>query len=235
MDVYGAREDPVPGVTGAMVADAVPLPAGRVHFEPSWSAAAPALATRTRPGDLVLTMGAGDVSMVGPEVLDALRARETSGTRPEGTTRRAGPGEPTRRASTPASRTGTDHPGPHRPHPPVGPAPRGDRLRSPPCPRGARRPALPGGARRPRSNWALRCWPLVAVIWLLFAGPLLAVRSLQVDGLRTLPGRAGAGGRRHRVRHPAAAGRRRRRGAAGGRAAPDRLGRGDPRLAPTAS
>jgi UDP-N-acetylmuramate--alanine ligase len=78
MDVYGAREDPVPGVTGAMVADAVPLPAGRVHFEPSWSAAAPALATRTRPGDLVLTMGAGDVSMVGPEVLDALRARETS-------------------------------------------------------------------------------------------------------------------------------------------------------------
>jgi UDP-N-acetylmuramate--alanine ligase len=76
MDVYGAREDPVPGVTGAMVADAVPLPAGRVHFEPSWSAAAPALAARARPGDLVLTMGAGDVSMVGPEVLDALRGAE---------------------------------------------------------------------------------------------------------------------------------------------------------------
>jgi UDP-N-acetylmuramate--alanine ligase len=76
MDVYGAREDPVPGVTGAMVADAVPLPADRVLFEPSWSAAGPALATRARPGDLVMTMGAGDVSMVGPEVLDALRAAE---------------------------------------------------------------------------------------------------------------------------------------------------------------
>jgi UDP-N-acetylmuramate--alanine ligase len=75
MDVYGAREDPVPGVTGAMVADAVPLPADRVLFEPSWSAAAPALAARARPGDLVLTMGAGDVSMVGPEVLEALSAR----------------------------------------------------------------------------------------------------------------------------------------------------------------
>ena len=74
MDVYGAREDPVPGVTGAMVADAVPLPVGRVLFEPSWSAAAPALAARARPGDLVVTMGAGDVSMVGPEVLEALRA-----------------------------------------------------------------------------------------------------------------------------------------------------------------
>jgi UDP-N-acetylmuramate--alanine ligase len=75
MDVYGAREDPVPGVTGALVADAVPLPAGSVHFEPSWSATAPALATRARPGDLVMTMGAGDVSMVGPEVLAALAGR----------------------------------------------------------------------------------------------------------------------------------------------------------------
>jgi len=73
MDVYGAREDPVPGVTGALVADAVPLPPGRVLFEPSWSAAAPALAARARAGDLVVTMGAGDVSMVGPEVLEALR------------------------------------------------------------------------------------------------------------------------------------------------------------------
>jgi UDP-N-acetylmuramate--alanine ligase len=72
MDVYGAREDPVPGVTGALVADAVPLPADRVRFEASWSAAAPALAARARPGDLVVTMGAGNVSMVGPEVLAAL-------------------------------------------------------------------------------------------------------------------------------------------------------------------
>jgi UDP-N-acetylmuramate--alanine ligase len=76
MDVYGAREDPVPGVTGALVADVVPLPPERVLFEPSWSAAAPALAQRARPGDLVLTMGAGDVSMVGPEVLAALRAAD---------------------------------------------------------------------------------------------------------------------------------------------------------------
>jgi UDP-N-acetylmuramate--alanine ligase len=77
MDVYGAREDPVPGVTGALVADVIPLPPERVLFEPSWSAAAPALARRARPGDLVLTMGAGDVSMVGPEVLAALRAAES--------------------------------------------------------------------------------------------------------------------------------------------------------------
>ena len=72
MDVYGAREDPVPGVTGDLVARAVPLPAEQVLFESSWSAAAPALAARARPGDIVITMGAGDVSMVGPEVLSAL-------------------------------------------------------------------------------------------------------------------------------------------------------------------
>jgi UDP-N-acetylmuramate--alanine ligase len=85
MDVYGAREDPVPGVTGAMVAEAVPLPQHRVRFEPSWSATAPALADRARPGDLVVTMGAGDVSMVGPEVLEVLRAR---GGPPDGAGRR---------------------------------------------------------------------------------------------------------------------------------------------------
>jgi len=77
MDVYGAREDPVPGVTGALVADAVPLPAGAVRFEPSWSAAAQAMADRARPGDLLMTMGAGDVVMVGPEILTALAEDRT--------------------------------------------------------------------------------------------------------------------------------------------------------------
>jgi UDP-N-acetylmuramate--alanine ligase len=72
MDVYGAREDPVPGVTGALVADAVPLPADRVTFEPSWSAVPGLLAERARPGDLVLTMGAGDITQIGPEVLRLL-------------------------------------------------------------------------------------------------------------------------------------------------------------------
>jgi UDP-N-acetylmuramate--alanine ligase len=72
MEVYAAGEDPVPGATGATVAAAVPLPAERVHFEPSWSAVPAALADRARTGDLVLTLGAGDVTLVGPEVLRLL-------------------------------------------------------------------------------------------------------------------------------------------------------------------
>jgi UDP-N-acetylmuramate--alanine ligase len=72
MEVYGAREDPVPGVTGALVAGAVPLPADHVLFEPSWTAVPDAVAARVRPGDLVVTLGAGDVTQIGPEVLRLL-------------------------------------------------------------------------------------------------------------------------------------------------------------------
>ncbi len=75
MDVYGAREDPVPGVTGSIVAAHVPLPPARVHVQPSWSAVAGDLAGRAVAGDLVLTLGAGDVTMIGPEVLDLLAER----------------------------------------------------------------------------------------------------------------------------------------------------------------
>ncbi|CAM05034.1 UDP-N-acetylmuramate--L-alanine ligase [Saccharopolyspora erythraea NRRL 2338] len=69
LDVYGAREDPQPGVTGELIAESVPLPAERVHYEASFTAAAPLVAGLVQPGDLVLTMGAGDVTMLGPEIL----------------------------------------------------------------------------------------------------------------------------------------------------------------------
>jgi UDP-N-acetylmuramate--alanine ligase len=72
MEVYGAREDPVPGVTGALVAQAVALDPEHVLFEPSWSAVPEALAARLAPGDLLVTLGAGDVTQIGPEVLRLL-------------------------------------------------------------------------------------------------------------------------------------------------------------------
>ena len=63
MDVCGDREDPVPGVTARLVADAVPLPAARVGLRPrAVHPSAAELARRARPGDLVVTMGAGDVA-----------------------------------------------------------------------------------------------------------------------------------------------------------------------------
>ncbi|MGH3371546.1 MAG: glutamate ligase domain-containing protein, partial [Nocardioidaceae bacterium] len=72
MDVYVAREDPEPGVDGQLVASHVPLPEDRVLFEPSWAETSRRLVERARPGDVVLTLGAGDVTLVGPEVLELL-------------------------------------------------------------------------------------------------------------------------------------------------------------------
>ncbi len=75
LDVYAAREDPEPGVDGSLVARAVPLPPDRVTFAPGPAEAVAVLADRARPGDLVLTVGAGDVTRLGPQLLAELAAR----------------------------------------------------------------------------------------------------------------------------------------------------------------
>jgi UDP-N-acetylmuramate--alanine ligase len=71
-DVYLAREDADPEVTGALVAGAVPLPPERVAFVPDLDDVPGALVARARAGDLVLTLGAGSVTDVGPRVLELL-------------------------------------------------------------------------------------------------------------------------------------------------------------------
>ena len=81
LDVYGAREDPQPGVSGALIADAVPAGTAQVHYLPSLARVPEQVADLLRPDDLVITMGAGDVTMVGPELLDELRRREQAGRR----------------------------------------------------------------------------------------------------------------------------------------------------------
>jgi UDP-N-acetylmuramate--alanine ligase len=73
-DVYGAREDPEPGVTGALITDRIPAEAG-VVFVPDRIAAARSIADRARTGDLVLTVGAGDVTELGEAILEMLRDR----------------------------------------------------------------------------------------------------------------------------------------------------------------
>ncbi|HEX7322308.1 MAG TPA: UDP-N-acetylmuramate--L-alanine ligase [Mycobacterium sp.] len=72
LDVYGAREQPLPGVSGASIAEHVGVP---VHYVPDFSAVAEQVAAAAGPGDLIVTMGAGDVTMLGPEIVTALHAR----------------------------------------------------------------------------------------------------------------------------------------------------------------
>lgn len=71
-DIYKARETPIEGVTSELIAAA----AGRAGHAPDWHGAradaTAAVRALVRPGDLVLTMGAGDVTQVGPELLAML-------------------------------------------------------------------------------------------------------------------------------------------------------------------
>ncbi|OLL71222.1 UDP-N-acetylmuramate--alanine ligase [Pseudonocardia sp. Ae168_Ps1] len=72
LDVYGAREDPEPGVGPALITDQVRLPAERVHRAPSWEKTPAAIAALAADGDTVITMGAGDITALGPEILREL-------------------------------------------------------------------------------------------------------------------------------------------------------------------
>jgi len=92
LDVYAAREDPEPGVTGRLVADAVP--GGAARYVGEFTDVPKVVAALAAPGDLVLTMGAGDITRMGPLVLaeiadPAPNPSETSppGTSPPGTGR----------------------------------------------------------------------------------------------------------------------------------------------------
>ena len=73
LDIYAAREDPEPGVTGRLVSDAVP--GGGAVFAPDKAAVPALIAGLAKPGDLVLTMGAGDVTALGPKIVAALADR----------------------------------------------------------------------------------------------------------------------------------------------------------------
>lgn len=72
MDIYGAREAPVEGVTSALIVDRIhDAEAIAVH---SAREAVDAVISRARPGDLVLTVGAGDVTALGPQILTRLNS-----------------------------------------------------------------------------------------------------------------------------------------------------------------
>lgn len=74
-DVYAAGERPIPGVTGKLLVEALTeaAPGKRVVYLPLRSQLVPFLVREVRDGDLVLTLGAGDITMVAEATLDQLR------------------------------------------------------------------------------------------------------------------------------------------------------------------
>jgi len=72
-DVYGAREAPVPGVTGRSVAEAAERAGVETLYEADRSRLGERVFAAIRPGDIVLTLGAGDITRLGPELAKRLR------------------------------------------------------------------------------------------------------------------------------------------------------------------
>jgi UDP-N-acetylmuramate--alanine ligase len=71
-DIYLSREAPIPGLDGGAVARHVPRPPG-ARYVPYLTDVTKVLAPQLRPGDLVLTLGAGDVTRLGQELLAAVK------------------------------------------------------------------------------------------------------------------------------------------------------------------
>jgi len=71
LDVYGAREDPVPGVTGALVSERFTDPA-RVSYLPDWQEASDFAASIAKEGDIIMTLSCGDVYRIVPQLLASL-------------------------------------------------------------------------------------------------------------------------------------------------------------------
>jgi UDP-N-acetylmuramate--alanine ligase len=74
-DVYAAGEDPIPGITGKLLVDALAeaAPGKRLVYLPRRHEVVDFLASEVRHGDLVLTLGAGDITMVAEETLERIR------------------------------------------------------------------------------------------------------------------------------------------------------------------
>jgi UDP-N-acetylmuramate--alanine ligase len=110
-DVYAAREDPEPGVDGALVAGAArrARPDLDCVYEPDRAALAARVAALAQPGDLVLTLGAGDITTLADELAPLLDA--AGGTGAVDSPGNAAAGSATLPLRGPAHRTGADEPG----------------------------------------------------------------------------------------------------------------------------
>ena len=72
LEVFAPGEEAIPGASGQTMASFVPLPKSQVIFEPSLSKVAQHLVSWAKPNDIIMTLGAGDIGLLAPEVLNLL-------------------------------------------------------------------------------------------------------------------------------------------------------------------
>ena len=72
LDIYAAREDPEPGVTGELILNNF-SDQSKIHYAPNWEEASAKAASLADSGDFIVTMGCGDVYRMVPQLLQALK------------------------------------------------------------------------------------------------------------------------------------------------------------------
>ena len=75
LEVYAASEQPIAGVTSANIANKL----SNGYFEPNFINVIEQVSNSAKPGDVIITLGAGDVSSIGPLILEELQKRLESG------------------------------------------------------------------------------------------------------------------------------------------------------------
>ena len=76
LDIYAASEKPIEGITGEALAQRIRESGKNVQYAGSFAGAVSAAAAAAREDDMILTLGAGSVSQLGPTILEKLKERE---------------------------------------------------------------------------------------------------------------------------------------------------------------
>jgi UDP-N-acetylmuramate--alanine ligase len=79
LDIYPASEQPIPGITGELVAQTITRLGGKpAQYTASFEDAARQVCEQAHEGDMILTLGAGNVSQLGPQILERLKTKESA-------------------------------------------------------------------------------------------------------------------------------------------------------------
>ncbi len=77
LDIYAASEQPIAGITGEALAARIQKVSGQnVRYGTSFAEVAEAVSSEAESGDMILTLGAGSVSQLGPAIVEKLQARQ---------------------------------------------------------------------------------------------------------------------------------------------------------------
>jgi UDP-N-acetylmuramate--alanine ligase len=79
LDIYAASEKPIEGISGEVLAGTISEKGARVtQYASSFADAVNSVAATAQDGDMILTLGAGNVSQLGPMIVERLKEREAS-------------------------------------------------------------------------------------------------------------------------------------------------------------